>query len=810
MRKPIRIFSLLCVLPAACGLFAASARQSAAPASPITADGANGGALKVPGLGARVTVRRDERGVPYIEAASEADLYFAQGYATASDRLWQMDVLRRAARGELAEIFGRVVLEEDKRHRRYGFAQLAEKQIANLPPELRAALEAYARGVSAFIASRDERTLPVEFRILKYRPRAWTAADCAMVGALLAEDLSTTYRTDLMRAMLSDLPPEKRAALLPEFSPLDVPVVGSDRVKSKPATQSARVGETVQVGQEWLPLLAADAASEEASLARVGLHAEGRAASNNWVVSGRRTASGKPLLANDPHLAPTAPSIWYLVHLSAPGLRVAGVSLPGAPGVIIGHNERVAWGVTNLGPDVQDLYRETFDPANPRRYRTPAGWREAEVRREEIKVRRSATSTETDTVALDVTVTRHGPIVLEQGDERYALRWTMLDPQSFSFTTFHRLNRARNWDDFRAALKSYPGPTQNFVYADVDGHIGYYGAGHIPIRKSGDGSVPYDGATDGGEWTGFIPFEKLPHVYDPPSGVIVTANARIVGRDYPYFLTREWAAPYRQRRIYDQVTAKPKLTADDFRRIQGDVYSLPGRTLKEALIKLARAKVEGDEKWNELPRLLEAWDGRVAGDSRAALLVDAVREAFQQRLLAAALGADRAKEIRWFNLGTFLDRVITEQPREWLPKEFKSYAEFLRACYADARGNLTKRLGADEAQWTYANPASRRSWWKHPLADAPFVGGMFRVPFFATGGNGTTPNVASFVSMRLIADPSDWDKTQHGFALGQSGDPKSPHYKDQLEDWRNVTPRAFPFSKDAVEKAARSELKLEP
>jgi penicillin G amidase len=816
MRKTIPVSCLLSALAVvALGLSVASARQAAA-ASPAAGVAASNDTLKLPGLGARVTVRRDERGVPYIEAASDADLYFAQGYATASDRLWQMDVLRRAARGELAEIFGRVVLEEDKKHRRYGFAELAGKQIANLAPELRSALEAYARGVSAFIASRDEQTLPVEFRILKYRPRAWTAADCAMVGALLAEDLSTSYRTDLMRAMLSDLPPEKRAAILPEFSPLDVIVVGSDRVKSKPATQSARVGKTVRVGQDWLPLLSADAASEEASLARVGLHAEGRAASNNWVVSGKRTASGKPLLANDPHLAPTAPSIWYLIHLSAPGLRVAGVSLPGAPGVIIGHNERIAWGMTNLGPDVQDLYRETFDPANPRRYKTPAGWREAEVRREEIKVRKSATSAETETVPLDVTVTRHGPVILEKGDERYALRWTMLDPRAFSFPTVHRINRARDWDEFRAALKSYPGPTQNFIYADVDGHIGYYGAGNIPVRKSGDGSVPYDGATDAGEWTGFIPFDKLPHVYDPPSGEIVTANQRVVGRDYPYFLTREWSAPYRALRIKNLLapveTPKLKpLTADDFRRIQADTWSLPGFTFARELAKLARSSpASGDEKWNDLPSLLEAWDGRVAGDSRAALLVDAVREAFQQRLLAAALGTERAKEIRWFNLGTFLDRVITEQPREWLPKEFKSYAEFLRACHSDARGNLTKRLGADESQWTYANPASRRSWWKHPLADAPFVGGMFRVPFFATGGNGTTPNVASFVSMRLIADPSDWDKTQHGFALGQSGDPKSPHYKDQLEDWRNVTPRAFPFSKEAVEKAARTTLVLEP
>lgn len=818
---PLCLFTLLSLT----GVVIGPARRSAASA-------AQNGTLNLAGLRERVTLRRDERGIPYIEAANDADLYFAQGYATASDRLWQMDVFRRAARGELAEIFGRVVLEEDKKHRRYGFAQAGEKQLASARPELRAALEAYARGVNAFISSRDEKTLPVEFRILKYRPRAWTAADSAIVGMLLAEDLSTTYRTDLMRAMLGDLPPEKRAAILPEFSPLDVVVVGNDSARARQAKSMQREkqprAEAASVispdeRRALLALISEDEKIEESSLARIGLHAEGRAASNNWVVSGKRTASGKPLLANDPHLAPSVPSIWYLAHLSAPGLRVAGVSLPGAPGVIIGHNERVAWGVTNLGPDVQDLYVEKFDPANPRRYQTPAGWRNAEVRREMITVRKSPTDTATETVELEVTVTRHGPIILEQGDKRYALQWTMLDPNIFSFAAFYAINRARNWNDFQNALKAYPGPTQNFVYADVAGHIGYYGAGNIPIRKSGDGSVPYDGRTDEGEWTGYIPFDKLPHVYDPPSGVIVTANQRIVGRDYPYFLTHEWSAPYRARRIYDLLTAKQKLTADDYRAIQGDVYSLPGVVFARELIKtlLPLAKVANDDKWRGDLFLIKDWDGRVTSDSRAAVLVTEMRDVFGRRLLSAALGADRAqeslgvsrgvfKDTLWLNYGTFVDRVVTEQPREWLPAEFKSYVEFLRACYIEARANLTQRLGPDETKWTYANPASRTRWWKHPMADAPFIGGQFKIPFAAIGGNGTTPNVASFVSMRLIADPSDWDNTRHGFALGESGDPKSPHYADQFEDYRNVAPRAFPFSKEAVERAARVVLTLEP
>ncbi|HYE73492.1 MAG TPA: penicillin acylase family protein, partial [Blastocatellia bacterium] len=333
------------------------AQQSAPASSTNSQQTPKTSTLKMTGLRGRVIVRRDERGVPHIEATNESDLYFAQGYATASDRLWQMDLLRRSARGELAEIFGRIALEEDKKHRRYGLAQVAEQQMQNARPDLRAAMESYARGVNAFIESLDEKTLPVEFRILRYRPQPWIAADCVVVGSLLAEDLSSTYRTDLMRAMLSDLSPEKRAAILPEFSPLDVTVVGNDNVKPTKTKTTQRASSNLNFKpeeiRELLAFISEDAKVEEGSLARVGLHAEGRAASNNWVVSGKRTTTGKPLLANDPHLAPTVPSVWYLVHLNAPGLHVAGVTLPGAPGVIIGHNERIAWGVTNLGPDVQ-------------------------------------------------------------------------------------------------------------------------------------------------------------------------------------------------------------------------------------------------------------------------------------------------------------------------------------------------------------------------------------------------------------------------------------------------------------------------
>ena len=345
-------------------------------------------AIKLDGPKDQVTIRRDERGIPYVEAKNDEDLYFGQGYATAQDRLWQMDLFRRTARGELAEILtagpNNSALEQDKLHRTYGFLQVAEAEYAKASPRARTMLEAYARGVNAYAASLDPKSMPPEFQLLQYQFRPWTPVDSYTVVKLFAEALSDTWRLDIMRQALSVLPAEKRAAMLPEISPIDVLVVGKDSV-SKAAT--ARI-KREPVSSEALAKLADNQNVASTALERVGLYAEALAASNNWVVSGKRTVTGKPLLANDPHLRASTPSIWHMVHLSAPGVRVAGVGTAGLPGVILGHNDRIAWGFTNVGPDVQDLYVEKFDTANPKRYQTPSGWQDAVVRREAIKVRK--------------------------------------------------------------------------------------------------------------------------------------------------------------------------------------------------------------------------------------------------------------------------------------------------------------------------------------------------------------------------------------------------------------------------------------
>jgi len=369
-----------------------------------------------------------------------------------------------------------------------------------------------------------------------------------------------------------------------------------------------------------------------------------------------------------------------MAQLSAPGINVAGVTAPGAPGIIIGHNEQIAWGMTNLGPDVQDLYLEKFS-ADGKTYQTPQGARAVEVRHEEIKVRKGFADTSTDTVTLDVPVTRHGPIILDKNGARYALRWTALAPQALEFRALYKLNRARNWDEFRAALSDYTGPTQNFVYADAAGHIGYYGAGVIPVRKTGDGSVPYDGTTDAGEWTSFIPFDQLPHVYDPPSGLIVTANQRVVGRSYPHFLTHEWAAPYRARRIYDLLNAQGnKLTAADFRAVQGDVTSIGGMAFAHEAGKLLSLQMQPSDEaqLRATADALANWDGRVDADSRVAPWLAEMRRAFGRRTLTALLGAERLKQFSWDN-DSYLERLITERPAGWLPPEFKDYGALVRS-----------------------------------------------------------------------------------------------------------------------------------
>jgi len=749
--------------------------------------------VQIAGLKSTVSVRRDARAIPYIESANDSDLYFAQGYVTASDRLWQMDLMRRVARGETAEIFGRQGLDQDKRWRRFNFSKVAEDNLQYLSPELRAALDEYARGVNAYIDSLDDKALPVEFRILQYKPRPWTPTDTIVIGKILADALSTTWPNDLARAASQSLSAEKFADLTSQITEYDVVLFGSDR---KPAAVTPKINSVVP-SEIAMQAAERDMNLRQASLTKLGLYSEDLAASNNWVISSKRTADGKPILANDPHLQATAPGIWYLTELRSPKLHVAGVTFPGVPGVVLGHNDNIAWGATNVGPDVQDLYYETFNAEG--KYKTPSGWNDSIVRKELIKVRPNPLNPATEDVEFDVTETRHGPVIVEDGGRRYALKWTALDPKNAEFEAFTRLNRASNWEEFKNALRSYGGSTQNFVYADVKGNIGWYAAGRIPIRRTGDGALPYDGSTEDGDWTGSIPFDELPNLYNPPEGLIVTANQRTVGASYKYTqFIRDAAPPWRARRIYDRLKLNQKITVDDVRHTQLAVFNIPLDNLATEIVKMDGASPE-------TLAVLKTWDGRMTPDSTGALLASEIRgcltNAIADENKPAPVNAIRER---------ILDKAIRDHSKLWLPKKYVNYLDFYNSCDASVRQSLSdpKRFGPDPSKWVWG--AVFQSRYFHPLSAAPLIGGQFTVRPVGIAGSGQTPNVGSSVSMRLIATPGNWDATRHAIPLGESGDPASPHFKDQFQAWLRGEVPIFPFSKSAIEVSSNVDLTLSP
>ncbi|MGB5015320.1 MAG: penicillin acylase family protein [Pyrinomonadaceae bacterium] len=748
--------------------------------------------MSVVGLKNEVIVSRDSRSIPYITAANDADLYFAQGFVMASDRLWQMDVARRTPRGQLAELFGEIRLEEDKRWRRFGFSALAEQSFAAMNVETKAPLENYARGVNAFMATLDDKTMPPEFKILQYKPTPWLPTDSLIIAANLADALSSTWRLDLIMASLVGFDRQKLADLTNQVTPYDVVLFGSDSKKA-----SAAKSPQITPSETALALAAKDDDLRRSSLELLGLYAEELAASNNWVISGKRTADGRAMLANDPHLAPMTPGIWYLIDLRSPSHHVAGVVFPGMPGVTIGHNDHFAWGMTNVGPDAQDLYAETFNDVGE--YKTPTGWAKPVVRTETINVRGNLMKPDTSPQTIDVMETRNGTVITDDVGKKYALKWTARDPKNLSLEAFPLINRAKDWASFKAALTRFGGPAHNFVYADVKGNIGWHIAGAIPIRRNGEGALPYDGATTDGDWLGDIPFEELPNLYNPKAGFIVTANQRTVGTDYKYpQMTRAAAAPWRARRIYDLLSKRDKATMDDSRDVLYDAYNIP-------LAEFGRAVLAENTVSNETAAVLREWNGKMTPDSRGAVLVDELRGCVINKM------AESNKPVPGFLInGRVFDRATREKLPRWLPAGFSTYGELYKACDAIIRTSLaaSKTYGADPTGWIWGK--NWKSRFAHPLAAVPLIGGQFATPNVGIAGSGNTPNVGSSVSMRLIASPGNWDATRQVIPMGQSGDPRSPHFKDQFEAWNTGAPVIMHFSKPAIDKATVSKLTLSP
>jgi penicillin amidase len=830
-----RVVLVLLVLLGLLGAAAVHWFRSAARAAMPQLDGT----IVLAELHAPVTVVRDAHGVPSISAQSLDDLFFAQGYVTAQDRLWQMDVMRRYASGEMAAALGAAYVKVDREQRLLGLREVARHSLEQASPEVRQQLEAYARGVNAYIAEHHY-ALPLEMRVLRYFPRAWTAEDSALVGAAMAEMLNHgTYLDDLNHERtLAKLGPELTADLYVERSQRDI-IPGHDLDEIEPAAaepDTAQASAKVQASAKW-PVrhggrrrrLRSDAvhppstsplkpteglngppASQPGTRQqlRVGhgpndgppVADAGRAGSNEWVIGGAHTASGRPLLSNDMHLPHQIPNTWYEAHLTCGDYDVAGVTLPGAPWVIVGHNRRIAWGFTNLGPDVEDVYVENFNGAGE--YQTPSGWRKPEVRHEVIHVKRGRD------VEMDVVVTRHGPIVSAdiRGENRQlALKWALLD--TGLRLPFYALNSAQNWEQFRAALADFSGPGQNVVYADVDGNIGYQAAGKVPVRAAGDGSLPVSGADDAHEWTGYIPFEEMPSVYNPPSGIIATANGRVTPDGYKYSITTEWESPYRTERIYRVLRQNKKFTADDMLALQTDVQSDLDKFVAQRMVYAldqtpgasARARTAGD--------ILRRFDGKLSMDSAGAAIEQRARAWLMNTLLESKLGDD-ADRYHWYMNTVWLENMVAFQPARWLPAEFKSWDALLAASVEAA---VTPPIAPrDLASWKYGDYATVEI--GHPMfGKLPWLRRYASTGRLPQSGNGITVKQVGgkfAPSERFTADLADLDRSTLNIVNGQSGDLFSPYFNDQFEAWYRGTTFGLAFTPETVEKTAVHRLRL--
>ena len=852
------------------------------------------GTLVVSGLTSAVTVQRDAHGVPHIHANSLDDLVFAQGFIVAGDRLWQMDMLRRHAAGELAEILGSGLIPHDKLQRTLQVRAAADRAVTQLPPDQLRLLEAYARGVNASIAQQSAH-FPIEFRILGYKPEPWTPRDSILVSLAMFQDLTDGFPAKLAREALSnqlnangardlvqDLYPVGSWRDHPPASPTpdltlpgpplpDVPLDESQSKLEIPTTpRSPFIPPSAMNGSiQPLPQDCADC----------------RPGSNNWVVSGAHTASGKPLLSNDMHLTHSLPGIWYEADLEAPNptstepLHVAGVTIPGLPLIVVGHNGHISWGFTNLGADVQDLYVETTrgSGSSTEFQSTDGSWQPVLHLPELIRVKHGVN------VTLNVTATRHGDAVtpiltplLKNETRPIALRWTLYDPSVIQLPVLD-IASAHDWPSFLAAFAKFGGPAQNVVYADDQGHIGYHAAGRIPMRgparnqaAAAASTLPDDVATPvlpnpststpvisanpnpldqttvkappapsttllsgplsgvpitpspAHEWSGYIPFDQLPQVYDPPGGVIATANARVTPDDFPYPITLNWGAPYRNERIWKLLAHKNNLTAAEMLAIQTDIYSDFDHVLAQRLAYAIdhSPKVIGQAgratRLHLAADLLRNWDGRLMTDSSPAAIVTSVHAVLWPMLLTPHLkqGSDPALLYQWFSKDYALEQILMHTPPRWLPKGYTNWDDFLADVVVEALQHA--KAPADLAKWRYGSIHELDI--EHPIfAEAPLLARLLGRPT-GTGiqpqsGDGTTVKQVGRTfgpSERYTADLADLDHSTLNIVLGQSGNPASPWFLDQFPAWYHGTTFPMPYSPPAVTQSTTHTLTLIP
>ncbi len=715
------------------------------------------GHVPVHGLQLPATVARDHHGVPRITARSVRDAYFTLGWVHAQDRIWQMEFQRRIGAGRLSELVGERGIANDRFMRTLGLRRRAEGSFDQLDKPTRDALTAYAEGVNSWLDAHRHR-LPLEFILLgDAHPEPWTPADSLVWGRLMALQLTGDWRAEMLRAKLADrLPPQR----LRELWPAD------------------RGGATLAS-----PRRAADGLPDI-----VPEHAVPRLASNVWAVDGRHTATGKPLLANDPHLGFQAPVLWYLAAVEAPGLSVTGATVPGVPFHLVGHNGRIAWGTTTTHADTVDLFVET--DLGDGTYATPDGPQSFSTHRETIRVKGG------DDVVLDVRESRHGPIIgdLLPGAARdgraIAFRATALEPVDLTAQAIHKLNRAVDWRSFLSALEDFHAPVQNFAYADTGGAIGFVTAGRVPVRESGDGTLPVDGAGGHGDWKGWIPWQKMPQILAPKQGLIINANNRVVGADYPYLITTHWPDGFRAARIAELLSGRSGLTVSDMAAMQMDDLSLAAVSLKELVADTeARTPLAG-----EALRLIVAWDGRMRHDRPEPLIFNAWMDKLWRAVFADELGDDfpayGGPHPAVLAAALTLDRHWCDDIRT---PEAESCPALAAAALDDAVADLAARHGRPVAGWRWGE--AHRAVFAHPiLSHVPLIDRMATIAV-PTSGDDFTVSRGSFAAgdftqvhgagLRAVYDLSDLSKSTFVIATGQSGNVLSRHFGDITDLWRS-------------------------
>lgn len=756
--------------------------------------------MRVPALAAPVDIVRDRWGIPHIWAASLEDAFYALGYVHAQDRLWQMEMNRRIASGRLAEILGPGALEIDRFMRTLGVRRAAERGLAALSADTRRMLDAYAAGVNAFLAATP--VLPIEFWLTGARPEPWTPADSLAWVKMMAWDLGANWRNELLRMRLArSLPAERIHQLL-----------------------AAEPGEPVPA----LPDLGTLYGELERDAVQLTRFAPDPAAlgSNNWAVAGDRSLTGRPLLANDPHLDLSAPPVWYFAHLSAPGVEAIGATLPGVPAIVLGRTDRIAWAFTNTGSDVQDLYIEKLDGAGG--YRAPDGPRDFEVFEETIEVKGR------EPVRLRVRATRHGPVVSDAVREApgitprghvLALAWTALEPDDRTLEAALGFLRARNWEEFLAAARDFHTPQQNILYADVDGRIGFVAAGRVPLRRPDNdlrGLAPAPGWQARYDWVGWVPFDELPRRADPPEGLLWSANERIVPAGHRHHFTHEWQPDYRARRIAERLRAAPRHGVGSFAALQADVVSL---AMRELLPHFLAARPRSEEARRALAAL-SRWDGAMTSERAEPLVAWAWLRAFTRRLYADELG--EAFPEYWAPRAAFVAAVLARRNgmERWCDdvrtSTEESCAELLALSLEDALADLRRRYGSDSARWRWGE--AHRAWHEHrPFARQRWLARLFdiRVP---SPGDAYTVNVGRTefaneerpytnrhaASLRAIYDLADLERSLFIHSGGQSGNVLSRHYAAYSEAWARGEYVPMRTNRATIEAEPHRRLRLLP